>query len=194
MKFVVINGRKLGGIIVVVGLMLVLFGIGSNLGSKIRSTAYIQNSLGQLKKYSVENLNINYMLPAKWNTNAQKFGGNEILYHNDFKASDNSIWGFVEVWDKKQDLKTFLDVSKEVSQKQNNIEQYMINPINIKNEKGYIIEYNLTNKENKKFKAIEYFIEHDNKFIRFSFYTNSRNYTPDKKSVFKAIVETLNYG
>lgn len=193
MRFVIINGRKLGGIVIVVGLMLVLFGVGSNLSSRIRSTAYIQSNMGQLKKYTVENLNINYMLPAKWTTNVEKFGGNEIIYHNDFRTSDNSIWGFVEVWNKKQDLKTFLDTSKEVSEKQNNIEQYAISPISIKNDKGYIIEYTLTNKKNKKFKAIEYFIEHDNRFIRFSFYTDSKNYKPNMKSVFKAIVETLNY-
>ncbi|KOF57175.1 MULTISPECIES: PsbP-related protein [Clostridium] len=193
MKFVIINGRKLGGIVIVVGLMLVLFGVGSNLSSRIRSTAYIQSNMGQLKKYSVNSLNINYMLPAKWKTNIEKFGGNEILYHNDFRASDNSVWGFVEVWNKSQDLKTFLNTSKEVSEKQNNIEQYTINEISVKNEKGYIIEYTLINKENKRFKAIEYFIEHDNKFIRFSFYTNSKGYTTNMKSVFKAIVETLNY-
>lgn len=193
MKFVIINGRKLGGIVIVVGLMLVLFGVGSNLSSRIRSTAYIQSNMGQLKKYTVENLNINYMLPAKWTTNVEKFGGNEIIYHNDFRASDNSVWGFVEVWNKKQDLKTFLDTSKQVSQKQNNIEQYTISPISVKSDKGYIIEYTLTNRENKKFKAIEYFIEHDNRFIRFSFYTDSKNYKPNMKPVFKAIVETLNY-
>lgn len=193
MKFVIVNGRKLGGIIVVVGLMLVLFGIGSNLGSRIRSTAYIQSNMGQLKKYTIDNLNINYMLPVKWVTNIEKFGGNEILYHNDFRDSDNSIWGFIEVWNKKQNLKTFLSTSKRVSEKQNNIGQYTINQVNIKNEKGYVIEYTLTNKDNKKFKAIEYFIEHDNKFIRFSFYTNNENYNSNMKSVFKAIVETLNY-
>lgn len=193
MKIVIINGRKFGGIVIVVGLMFVLFGVGSNLSSRIRSTAYIQSNMGQLKKYTVENLNINYMLPAKWTTNVEKFGGNEILYHNDFRTTDNSIWGFVEVWNKKQDLKTFLSTSKEVSEKQNNIEQYAISPISVKNDKGYIIEYTLTNRKNKKFKAIEYFIEHDNKFIRFSFYTDSKNYTPNMKSVFKAIVETLNY-
>lgn len=193
MKFVIINGRKLGGIVIVVGLMLVLFGVGSSLGGKIRSTAYIQSNMGQLKKYSVDNLNISYMLPAKWTTSVENFGGNEILYHNDFRTEDNSIWGFIEVWNKKQDLKTFLNVSKEVSEKQNSIEQYTINEISIKNRKGYMIEYTLTNKENKKYKAIEYFLDHDNKFIRFSFYTNSESYTPNMRSVFKAIVETLNY-
>lgn len=49
MKFILVDGKKLGAIIIVVGLMLVLFGIGNNFNDKIRSTAYIQSNFGTAK-------------------------------------------------------------------------------------------------------------------------------------------------
>lgn len=193
MKFIVIDGKKLGAIIVVVGLMLVLFGIGTNLGGRIRSTAYIQSNLGQLKKYDADKLNISYMLPIKWTTNIEKFSGNEILYHNNFNDAESSIHGFVQVWNKNQDLLKFLNMSKEISEKQNNIQNYSIKKINVKSKQGYNVQYTIKNQEGQKYNADEYFIDLGDKFVRFSFYVNSKNYKEDMKPIFNAIVEKLSY-
>ncbi|WP_234123425.1 PsbP-related protein [Clostridium hydrogenum] len=190
MKFVVIDGKKLGAIIVVVGLTLVLFGIGTNLGGRIRSTAYIQSNLGQLKKYNIDNLNISYMLPIKWTTNTEKFSGNEIIYHNNFN-DNKSIHGFVQVWNKNQDLLKFLNASKEISEKQNTIQNYSIQKIKVKDKEGYNVQYTIENENGQKFNADEYFIDIGDKFVRFSFYVNSKDYKADMKPIFKAIVETL---
>lgn len=193
MKFVVIDGKKLGAIIVVVGLMLVLFGIGTNLGGRIRSTAYIQSNLGQLKKYDIKEYNFDYMLPVKWKTSVEKFAGNEILYHNNFSDENNTLHGFVELWNKTQDLESFLKVSKEISEKQNDVRNYSIEKLNIKGKKTYLVNYIIYNTSGEGFNASEYFVDEGNRFVRFSFFVNNKKYKPDMKPIFRAIVETLNY-
>lgn len=193
MKFVVVDGKKLGAIIVVIGLMLVLFGIGNNFNDKIRSTAYIQSNMGKLKEYKINELNISYMLPEKWVTKIQKFGGGEIIYHNDFTDMTEGINGFVEVWNIKQDLKTFLNNSKEVSMEQNVIENYTIQNLSTKIGDGFLVKYIIKNKYEKRYVANEYFIKAGSKFIRFAFYVDSQKYKNNMQPLFKAIINTLKY-
>lgn len=193
MKFIVVDGKKLGAIIVVIGLMLVLFGIGNNFNDKIRSTAYIQSNMGKLKEYKINELNISYMIPEKWITNIQKFGGGEIIYHNDFTDKVEGINGFVEVWNVKQDLKTFLNNSKEASMQQNVIENYTIQNLSAKIGSGFLVKYIIKDKYEKKYTANEYFIKVGSKFIRFAFYVDSDKYKNSMQPLFKAIIDTLKY-
>ncbi|URZ01966.1 hypothetical protein [Clostridium felsineum] len=193
MKFIVVDGRKLGAIIVVVGLMLVLFGIGNNFNDKIRSTAYIQSNLGQLKEYKVNELGLSYMLPEKWETETEKFSGGEILYHNNFTDKASGINGFVEVWNIKQDLKTFLNNSKNASIKQNVVENYKLQSVTMSVGQGYFVQYIIKDKYEKGYVANEYFIKSGKNFVRFAFYVEQDKYKSSMQPVFKAIVETLKY-
>ncbi|KHD37285.1 hypothetical protein NL50_08150 [Clostridium acetobutylicum] len=193
MKFILVDGKKLGAIIIVVGLMLVLFGIGNNFNDKIRSTAYIQSNLGQLKEYKIKDLNLNYMLPEKWVTETEKFDGSEILYHNNFSDKASGINGFVEVWKIQKDLKTFLNNSKEASMQQNVVENYNIVTLNTNIGNGYFVKYIIKDKDEKSYVANEYFIKTGKNFVRFAFYVDQDKYKNSMQPIFKAIVETLKY-
>lgn len=190
MKFLVLDGRKLGVVIVAMGLMIVLFGLGVNLDNRIRATAFIQSNMGELKKYYIQPYKISYKLPLKWKTEEQKFNNSEIVYHNNFKTSDSSIHGYVEVWNIKNSLKGFLDKSKAISEAQNEVSDYKISDIAINNRKGYLVNYKLQS-GNQLFSAYEYFIEEDNNFVRFAFYIETDKLEKNTAEVFKAIVETL---
>ncbi|MDF2504788.1 MULTISPECIES: PsbP-related protein [Clostridium] len=192
MKVFVVDRKKLGVIFVVMGLMVVLFSIGIRLDNRIRTTAFIQNNMGALKEYYVTDHKISYKLPSKWTTSEEKYSGGEILYHNNFKAQDNSIHGYVQVWNLKRDLKSFLDDSKVSPEVQNKSQDFKISDIKINNNEGYLVTYKTTG-DGKPYNAFEYFVKYNEKFIRFSFYVESDKLNNNMPSVFRAIVETLKY-
>lgn len=192
MKIFIVDRKKMGVIFVVMGLMVVLFSVGISLESRIRTTAFIQNNLGALKEYYSSEHKIAYKLPAKWTTSLENFTGGEILYHNNFNSQDNSIHGYVQIWNLQNDLKSFLQNSKVMSEIQNSAENFKISDISINNNKGYLVTYK-TKAADKTYNAFEYFIKYDNIFVRFSFYVESDKLNSSMPAVFKAIVETIKY-
>ncbi|AGK95324.1 PsbP-related protein [Clostridium pasteurianum] len=192
MKIFIVDRKKMGVIFVVMGLMVVLFSVGINLDNRIRTTAFIQNNLGALKEYYASEHKITYKLPAKWTTSREDFAGGEILYHNNFNSQDNSIHGYVQIWNLQNDLKSFLQNSKVMSEIQNSAEDFKISDISINNNKGYLVTYK-TKAADKTYNAFEYFIKYDNIFVRFSFYVESDKLNGNMPAVFKAIVETIKY-
>lgn len=193
MKVIMINRKRLGVTIIIIGLMIILFGLEKNFDSKLKYTTLMQNNINSLKQYEALDKKFTYKLPAEWKAKEQKFSGNEIVYHNDFNTKDFKIYGFVEVWNLNKDLKTFLEDSKKISSEQNLYKSYEIKPIVINNRDGYLVNYNIINSSNKSYKGYEYFIRNKDKFFRFSFFVSEDNFKENMPTIFKTIVETLNY-
>lgn len=191
MRLIIVNKKRLGVTIIIVGLMITMFGIQSIFKDSIKLTSLMQSNIHSLKEYSALNGKVTYKLPYDWISEKRDFGGEEIIYHNDFQAKDFKVYGFVEVWNLNQDLKTFIERSKDISVKQNIIEGYKLSNVKINDKDAYYIEYSLINSQNIKYKAFEYFIPDNNKFIRFSFFTREDNFKENMPTIFKAIVETL---
>ncbi|MCH5138780.1 hypothetical protein JMF89_16520 [Clostridiaceae bacterium UIB06] len=193
MKLIIINRKRLGVTTIIIGLMLILLGFEKHFDARLKFTALMQNNINSLVQYKALNNKLSYKLPAEWSTKEQKFSGQEILYHNDFKASDSKIYGFVEVWNLKQDLKSFLEESKKISSEQNLYNQYNINPIKINNREGYLVSYTIITSSDIDYKGYEYFIKDDNKFFRFSFFMKGTNFKENMPTVFRTIVQTMDY-
>jgi hypothetical protein len=194
MRVIFINGRKVGVLIIIVGLMLVLFGLERRFDDRLKMAALIQNNISPLVKYKGLDGKFTYKLPEAWKTKTSSFKGNDISYHNDFKAEDLSISGFVQVWNKKIDLKKFLDNSKIISEKQNVIKDYKLEEIEVNNMKGFLVRYLIYSpKEKKNYLAYEYFIDYEDVYIRFSFFVRSDKYKDNTMRIFQSIVKTLEY-
>ena len=131
----------------------------------------MENNINLSKDYVALNGKVSYKLPEGWTTKEKKFSGGEIIYHNDFQSSDAVIHGFVEVWKSKQDLKTFLENSKKISQEQNAIKNYKLDSILINGKKTYLVQYLINVTDNNWYKVYEYFIDDGSEFYRFSFFT-----------------------
>ncbi|EET84905.1 conserved hypothetical protein [Clostridium carboxidivorans P7] len=174
MKVIIINRKRLGVTIIIIGLMLVLFSLEKHFDARLKFTALIQNNINSLVQYEALDKKFTYKLPAEWAAKEQKFPGNEIIYHNDFNTKDLKIHGFVEVWNLNTDLKAFLEESKKISSEQNLYKSYEIKPIKINNKDGYLVEYTIITSNNKAYKGYEYFIKNKDKFIRFSFFVIRR--------------------
>jgi len=191
LKVIFINRKKVGIIVIVLGLMITLLGISKQFDDKFKTTILVENNINLLDNYAALNGRMSYKLPVGWTTKEKILSGDEIIYHNDFQSSDAIIHGFVEVWKNKQELKAFLDSSKNISQKQNSVKNYRIDNIIVSGKKAYVVQY-LINVDNVNwYKAYEYFIDDGKEFYRFSFFIRNVNFKETYGAVFESIVETL---
>ena len=191
MKVIFINRKKVGIIVMILGLMITLLGISKQFDDKLKTTILVENDINLLNNYKGLNGKMSYKLPVGWTTKEKKFAGGEIMYHNDFQSSDAVIHGFVEVWKSKQELKTFLENSKNISEEQNAIKNYKIDDIIINGKKAYLVQYLINVTDNNWYKAYEYFIQDEKEFYRFSFFTRNVNFKEAYGAIFESIVETL---
>lgn len=191
MKVIVLNRKRLGVTIIIIGLMLVLVGAEVQLSHRLKMTALMQNGLETLTQYDVTKSNISYKLPDTWETTEENFGGGEILYHSNFISQDSTIYGFVELWNSKQkDLKSFIESSKASAYKPERVKDYSYKPIKVGNESGYLLTYNAITPSGKNIKAYEYFIDNKDTFFRMAFYVNRDNFKENMPTIFEAIVNT----
>lgn len=193
MKLIIINRKRLGVTVIIIGLMFVLLGLEKKFDAGLKFTALIQNNISSLQKYEALDKKLSYKLPSEWATEQRNFSGGEIIYHNDFIAKDSKIHGFVEAWNLNKDLRTFLEESKKISSEQNLYKDYSINPIIINNRDGYLVSYTIVTPSNESVKGYEYFLRNKDKFFRFSFFVRENNFKENMPTIFKTIVQTLNY-
>lgn len=191
MKSIVINRRKFGIIAIILGLMIILLGISKQFHKELKTTILVENNINLINDYVALNGKLSYKLPEGWTTKEKKFSGGEIIYHNDFQSPEAVIHGFVEVWTSNQDLKTFLENSKEISQEQNAVKNYKINNIIINDKKTYLVQYLINVTNNNWYKVYEYFIDDGKGFYRISFFTRNVNYKEAFGAIYESIVETF---
>jgi hypothetical protein len=191
LKVIFINRKKVGIIVIIFGLMITLLGISKQFDKQLKATILVENNISLLNNYNALNGKISYKLPKGWTTRVKKFPGGEIIYHNDFQSSDAVIHGFVEAWTSKQDLRTFLDNSKKISQEQNIIKDYKIDSIVINGKRTYLVQYLINVADNNWYKAYEYFIDDGKQFYRVSFFTRNVNFEEAFGAIYESIVETF---
>lgn len=190
MKIIVVNRKKLKLVCTLFLLMVSIFGVGQIVKGKLNPVSFMQNDIKSLKRYTTLDDKLSYELPGEWMCKTKAFPGNQIIYHNEFKAKDMSITGFVQVWQNKGDLKGFLENSKEVSEKANKIKKYKIKKLELDDRSGYHIKY-IMDTIGKEYVANEYFIKYNNGFLRFSFFNKKENSKGDMDTLYTAILKTI---
>ncbi|WP_392486744.1 hypothetical protein ACER0A_002430 [Haloimpatiens sp. FM7315] len=190
-KVIKINRKKIGILLILCGLMIVLAVFQKTFDERIKFTALMQNEMKDLKEYYILNNKYSYKLPSDFETIERKFPSKEIIYHNEFYSKNNSIYGFVQLWNIDGNLYDFLIKSGEISKKQNVIDNYKLEKTQIDNREVYEITYNITDKNKNIYSCYEYFIPVDQGFVRFSFFLRKSNFKDSMPLIFKAIVKTL---
>lgn len=173
--------------------MAILFGAEGLFDGRLKQAALINSDMDVLKEYSGLDNRLTYKLPEDWEVSEKNFNSKEIIYHNDFNSKDIKIHGFVEVWNINEDLKSFLDKSKSISEKQNKYKSYNIEDIKINNASGYLVNYTMENPQGVNYVAYEYFLKEDKEFVRFSFFVNEKNFKENMSAIFKSLVTTFTY-
>lgn len=197
MKVFFINAKKVGVTTLVVVLMVSLFWMGNFLdkGSQISQNTYTEKELEfeniDFNKFQALDGSVTYYLPSKWIAEEKNFGSKEIIYHNNFKTENSEINGFVQVWRLGSTIEEFLESSKEISEKQNDIKDYSLIPTRIKGKEAYILSYKIKVVNNIYYRAYEYYIDDDENTIRFAFYTKEDDLTGDYIELLNNIVNKI---
>lgn len=191
MKVVILNRRKLAIVLIVIGLMMILVGLERKFDYKLKYTLFIQNDINSLKSYYALDNTIDYKLPTEWSSKLMKFNGDEIIYHNDFKSKDSKIHGFVQVWNLKGSLKSFIETSKNIAGKYNVYKSYKASPYRQGDLDGYYVQYTMKTSDDVYYNAYEYFLQDDMRLIRFAFYVNENDTKEYMSTMFNTIVNTL---
>lgn len=190
MKIIIMNKKKLEVFLTLIVLMAILFGVGNVIKGHLKPVSLMQDNIKPLKEYKVLDGSFTYKLPLEWGTGVKSFPGDQIIYHNDFTSDDLLTSGFVQVWKEQENLKEFLDRSREISEKQNKLENYKIKSTKIKDREAFSIKYNISSKE-VSYIAHEYFIKHNKGFIRFAFFSRSDKFKEDKIRLYESILNTI---
>lgn len=195
MRLIILNRKRLGVTAIILGLMLVMFAVEERFDERLKATALMYNDISSLIKYEGLGKKFSYSLPNKWESSPKNFGNAEIIYHNDFNTKDQSIHGFVQVWNLREDLKAFLERSKETAGavKPVKYKNYKMEAININNHSGYLVSYSMDVGEGKYYKGYEYYLSQDGLMFRFSFFVNEANFKENMPTVFNTIVKTFQY-
>jgi hypothetical protein len=195
MRLIILNRKRLGVTAIILGLMLVMFAVEERFDERLRATALMHSDISSLIKYEGLDRKFSYSLPNQWDVSLKNFGNQEIVYHNDFNTKDQSIHGFVQVWNLREDLKTFLERSKETAGavKPLKYKAYKMEPISINAYSGYLISYAMDMGEGKYYKGYEYYLSQDGLMFRFSFFVSEGNFKENMPTVFNTIVRTFQY-
>ncbi|KEI83061.1 hypothetical protein N452_00410 [Clostridium botulinum A2 117] len=193
MKVLIINKKRFGVTMIIIGLMLILFGLEKNFDNRLKIAALIHNNVSSFKEYNILNGKISYKLPSNWEINEEIINGEDIIYSNSFIDKKNNMKGFIQLWNYKGDLKAFIKHSKEVSDKQQvDYTKYNVVPVDFNNMKGYLAQYSIL-KENKEYVAYEYFFKVEEGFIRVSFFVPEKYYQESIETVFNTILKNIVY-
>lgn len=191
MRVLLIDGKKLGVTIILIGLMLIMFGFSKRLDGGLRYVALMQSDMTMLKTYNVLDDKLIYKLPSDWTTSYEKFGVGEILYHNNFTSKDGKITGSVEFLNTNGEIEDFINRNKTVIAQSNKLKNYDIQKVKINKSDGYLVNYTAINNSNINHKCTEYFIETNSGIIRVSFFVIGSNFKENMPTIFRAIVETF---
>ncbi len=124
--------------------------------------------------------------PSIFSLNQQEFSGSEILYHIDFNSKQNSINGFVQVWNLPYSLEDFLTKSKSTSQL--NFKYFNSNPVKVNGIEGFYWDYSFLSSSGNYFKGNEVFLQKDKRMYRISYFIPEELWTKEQEEIFKGIV------
>lgn len=192
MRSIVINKKRLGVTLVLIGLIMVMFGAEIKVDKKIKMMALMNNQSSTLTKYDILDNKYSYRLPSDWTSNESNYVGNEMLYHRDFSSADKSLNGFVEVWNGSMALNTFVQRSKEYGVSNYIYDNYQKVNTSINNNEAYVVTYTMAS-NNYAYNAYEYFIELEDKVLKFSFFVKKSQVKENTPVIFKTLVETFQH-
>lgn len=192
MKYFDINNKRLGVTLVILGLVIILFGLQINFQGNIRELALKNNGLEDFKEYNVLNNKLIYKLPQVWSVQDGEYKVSDILYHSSFSSLDIGINGYIEVWNNEDAIETFVDRSKEYTVKEYKYDKYTSNKIQLNSNEAYEVSYNMYSKD-KSYNVYEYFVILNNNVIKISFSVDKSKDKQSNKLAFKSIVNTIKY-
>lgn len=187
-----INYKRLGITLVVLGLVIVLFGLQVRFQENINEIALMNNGLKEFKEYRAFKDKFIYKLPEAWNVENGQYEVSDFLYNIEFDSKDRGINGYIQMWNSDDALETFIDRSKKYEVEKYKYDKYASNKIDVNSNEGYEVNYSMIC-NNKIYNVYEYFIKKSNNIFKIAFSVDENKDRQSNSLVFKNIVNTINY-
>lgn len=133
--------------------------------------------------YNYESLEgkFSFDYPSAFVIKAGAFSGGDILYHIDFHDRQDTVHGFVQVWNLTSELGEFLKKSKEASQK--TYKYFKSNNININGVKGFLWDYSVLTPDGY-YKGSEIFLSQNGQMYRLSYFLREEQWDENQSELF----------
>lgn len=193
MHIIFLTKKKVGVITIIIGLMILLFGIGYTFDGGLRFTGLMQNNIYSLKNYDLPKQKFSYKLPSEWTTTLRDLSFSGIIYHNEFVSSDSYLSGVVEIISTKEAVNTYIDNSKSFKDENSFCQNYNTSSINIQNERGSLVSYDISYTDKPVYNNHDYYIKKGDNIYKISFSARKDKYKDSLTSIYDTIVNSMSF-
>ena len=193
MHIIFLTKKKVGVITIIIGLMILLFGIGYSFDGGLRFTGLMQNNIYSLKNYDLPKQKFSYKLPSEWATTLRDLSFSGIIYHNEFVSSDSYVSGVVEIISTKEAVNTYIDNSKNFKEENSFCQNYSTSSVTIQKEKGSLVSYDISYTDKPVYDNRDYYIKKGDNIYKISFSVRKDKFKDSLTSVYDTIVNSMSF-
>lgn len=183
------NKKQLAVTVMLVALMFALVFIQRFFDNSFRQVALVDSNMGQLKNYTIDNKGISFSLPDKW-TSEEKDNNEYSIYKVEFKDSENSIMGYIELLKCNEDIRVLAqqDINNMVlSHSKETIEAYRS-----VNRNAIRVEYKTKVNKGYSFINTNYYIPLKNGIVgKCTFISKESSYKDNLRLIYDSIVDSV---
>jgi len=183
------NKKQLAITLMLVGLMLVLVFIQRFFDNSVREVVLVDSNMGQLKNYTIDNKGISFSLPDKWSSE-EKDSNDYSIYKVEFKDSENSIMGYIELLKCNEDIKDL--AQKDVNNMVLSHDTEKIEAYKSVNRAGIRVEYKTKVNKGYSFINTSYYMPLKDGFVgKCTFISKESSYKDNLRLVYNSIVDSI---
>lgn len=183
------NKKQLAVILMLVCLMFVLVFIQRFFDDSFRQVVLVDSNMGQLKNYNVDNKGISFSLPDKWSTE-ERDSNNYSLYKVEFKDSENSIMGYIELIKCNEDIRVV--AQKDINNMTLSHDTEKIENYRSMNRNGIRVQYKTKINKGYSFVNTNYYIALKDGIIgKCTFICRENSYKDNLRFVYNSIVDSI---
>lgn len=183
MKVYVLNGKKVGISMMVIGLMLILFASVILFHNNFMSTVLLQNGVTSLKQYVVCDGKFSYNLPDSWRSNEINPIGS-FKYCSNFTSMDKKVTGNIYVINYSSQLKSLVESDADKLKKAGT--DCSFDSFEMGDKEGYEISY-IQRQNNKCFKTYKYYFSNNGNVVAYAFRIQDKDFYEGMPALFKTL-------
>lgn len=175
-------------------LVIVLFLVFSQkiFDKNFKEVALLDNNMSEFKEYYNDASTMQFNIPQEWQVNEDKTN-DYITCKSDFKDDINKVWGFVEIINTSEDIKTL--AQKDIDNLPLYYADEKIDNFKLEKIRGIKSSYNTETKKGKQcINNVYYFKINDKSIGRITFVVPKDNYKDSLNSIFDMVVSSFKTG
>lgn len=183
------NKKQLAITLMLVCLMFILVFIQRFFDNNFKQVALVDSNMGQLKNYNVDNKGISFSLPDKWSSE-EKDSNAYSLYKVEFKDSENSIMGYIELIKCNEDIRVL--AQKDINNMVLSHDREKIEAYKSANRSGIRVEYKTKVNKGYSFINTNYYIPLKDGIVgKCTFISRENSYTDNLRLIYNSIVDSI---